>query len=175
MKTQKTQEHDVSTAERLAHRVEQVVDKKREGQMMRYVRWFMSLVFLLAGLAKIGGADVMQQTFARFEYPMWFMLLIGVLETAGAIGLLIPGLIRWAALGLSGIMIGAITSHLAYDPVVMALPAIVAMFLLISIARQHAQFRAVAERRNPSEPSSMSRHREHGTPHQRHAEGSIGG
>lgn len=142
---------------------------------MRYVRWFLSLVFLLAGLAKIGGAEVMQQTFTRFEYPMWFMLLIGVLETAGSVGLLVPGLVRWAALGLCGIMIGAITSHLAYDPFYMALPAIVAMFLLISIARQHAQFRAVEQRRGSQSPAPKSHHSERGSPQQRQAEGSIGG
>jgi hypothetical protein len=72
-------------------------------------------------------------------------------------------------------MIGAITSHLAYDPVVMALPAIVAMFLLISITRQHAQLRAVGKRRSAPEPASMMRRDDPAPPQRRQAEGSLGG
>ncbi|MBZ0171692.1 MAG: DoxX family protein, partial [Phycisphaerales bacterium] len=39
--------------------------------------------------------------------------LIGVLEVAGGVGLVIPKLTRSAILGLTGIMIGAVYTHVA--------------------------------------------------------------
>ena len=42
----------------------------------------------------------------------WFRYLVGILELAGAIGLLIPRLAAPAALGLLGVMIGAFFTQL---------------------------------------------------------------
>lgn len=51
--------------------------------------------------------------FAHWGYPPWFATLIGVLELAGALGLLIPKATRYAILGLTVIMFGAAYTHLA--------------------------------------------------------------
>ena len=71
----------------------------------------LALFFLLASLGKLTGAAV--PMFANWGYPAWFAMLIGVLELAGAIGLLIPKLARFAILGLTIVMLGAAYTHIA--------------------------------------------------------------
>ena len=62
--------------------------------------------FVMAALGKfMGGAT---EWFEGWGYPFWFMILIGVLEVAGAAGLLIPKLTRLAVYGLTVIMLGAL-------------------------------------------------------------------
>jgi uncharacterized membrane protein YphA (DoxX/SURF4 family) len=51
--------------------------------------------------------------FLHWGYPRWFATLIGVLELAGGVGLLIPKVTRYAIPGLSLIMFGAAYTHLA--------------------------------------------------------------
>lgn len=68
-------------------------------------------LYTLAGVAKLTGAA--SGNFAGWGYPAWFALVIGILETAGAIGLLIPVTMRWAAYGLTIVMVGAAYTHLA--------------------------------------------------------------
>jgi uncharacterized membrane protein YphA (DoxX/SURF4 family) len=51
--------------------------------------------------------------FEGWGYAAWFATLIGVLELAGAIGLIVPRTTRWAILGLTAIMLGAAYTHLA--------------------------------------------------------------
>ncbi len=65
----------------------------------------------LAASGKLTGAAI--PMFAKWGYPAWFATLIGVLELAGALGLLIPKATRYAILGLTVIMLGAAYTHLA--------------------------------------------------------------
>ncbi|MGH3908681.1 MAG: DoxX family protein [Pseudonocardiaceae bacterium] len=72
----------------------------------------------------------------------------GALELAGAIGLLIPRLCGLAALGLAGVMVGAIVIHLSVLPsVTLALiPALlVVVFGLVAWGRR-AQTKALVGR-----------------------------
>ncbi|MEP7273107.1 MAG: DoxX family protein [Acidobacteriota bacterium] len=71
----------------------------------------LALGYLAAAAGKLAGAAT--ETFANWGYPAWFATLIGVLELAGAIGLLIPKTMRYAVLGLTAVMIGAAYTHLA--------------------------------------------------------------
>ena len=74
-----------------------------------------ALVFLFAGSVKfIMPADKMQQ--GPIQLPLAFMYFIGLCEVLGALGLLLPGILRirtaltpLAAAGLTIIMIGATT------------------------------------------------------------------
>jgi putative oxidoreductase len=88
------------------------------------------LVYAAAGTAKLLGADMEVQTFLRFGMSLTFMRLIGACELAGAIGLLIPRFTTWAALGLMIVMGGAIVSHLRFDGIPPAVPAVVLMALM---------------------------------------------
>lgn len=104
------------------------------GNAPKFLRWALAFLFFCTGGAKLIGLPTMQQTFEHFVFPEHFVLVIGVLEIAGAIGLLLPGLVFKAALGLCGIMIGAIVTHVAYDPIHLAFRALIVLVLLTGIA-----------------------------------------
>lgn len=110
-----------------------------EGRVTRFFRWGLAALFLVAGGGKLLGLDSAQQMFEDFGYSQDFRVVIGVLETAGALGLLIPRLAFWAALGLGGIMVGAIVTHIVHDPLYMALPPFVVLLLLAKVALQKPQ------------------------------------
>jgi uncharacterized membrane protein YphA (DoxX/SURF4 family) len=68
--------------------------------------------FAGGGWLKISGAPVMVDMFAAIGAGQWFRVLVGALEIAGAIGLLIPRIAGLAALGLTGLLAGAIATNL---------------------------------------------------------------
>lgn len=75
----------------------------------------LAVLFLVQGGLKLIQADHEVAAFTeRWGYPIWFMLAVGALEVAGAVGLLVPVLRPWAALGLAGLMLGAIATHLRF-------------------------------------------------------------
>jgi putative oxidoreductase len=67
----------------------------------------LALQFAMAGLAKVFGSPAMVEMFATIGIGQWFRYAVGVLELAGAVGVLIPRLCGLAALGLVGLMAGA--------------------------------------------------------------------
>ncbi len=67
----------------------------------------LALMFAMAGLAKVGGDAAMVEMFATIGIGQWFRYVVGALELAGAVGVLIPRLSGVAALGLIGLMAGA--------------------------------------------------------------------
>lgn len=76
--------------------------------------------------------------FATIGLGQWFQYLIGALELAGAVGLLIPRLCGLAAMGLAGLMAGVVIAHLTVlPPATQALfpAALGLLFALISAAR----------------------------------------
>ena len=73
----------------------------------------LALGFAAAALGKLAGNPHWIQRFRGYGYSPRFLLLIGVLEAAGAVGLLIAPVAGYAAIGLFGIMIGATCTHLA--------------------------------------------------------------
>jgi putative oxidoreductase len=66
----------------------------------------------LSGFIKLGGSQDMVSMFTTIGVGQWLRYLIGAIEIAGAIGLLIPQLSGLAALGLVGLMIGATATNL---------------------------------------------------------------
>lgn len=67
--------------------------------------------FGLAGVGKLTGSAT--EMFAGWGYPAWFALAIGVVETLGAIALLVPRTTRFAVYLLTAVMLGAIYTHIA--------------------------------------------------------------
>ena len=90
---------------------------------------------------KLSGSPVMVDMFAEIGAGQWFRYLVGALEVAGAIGLLVPRLCGLAALGLVGLMTGAVVTNVF---VLDESPAMAAAFLLV--AALVAWFRRVATR-----------------------------
>lgn len=74
----------------------------------------LTLVFLLAGGAKIIGVELVAQSFEGWGYPPFFMYVIGFAEIILAIGLWLRKTAGFAALGLVGIMVGAVGTHLMF-------------------------------------------------------------
>jgi putative oxidoreductase len=74
----------------------------------------LALLFVLAALGKLRSDPNWIARFNAYGYSAGFCLLIGALEAAGGIGLLIPPLAGYAALGLIGIMIGASYTHVTH-------------------------------------------------------------
>ncbi|MEU6717357.1 DoxX family protein [Nonomuraea sp. NPDC046802] len=69
---------------------------------------FLAFTFLSAGYTKLSGDPLQVELFANVGVGQWLRHLTGVLEIAGAIGVLIPPLSGLAACGLAGIMVSAI-------------------------------------------------------------------
>ena len=86
------------------------------GRALGIVLWalqiLLALQFAMAGLAKVFGDPAMVEMFATIGIGQWFRYVVGALELAAAVGLLIPRLSGLAALGLGCLMIGATLANL---------------------------------------------------------------
>lgn len=85
-----------------------------------------------------GAARNMREEFAVYGLPFWFMSVVGGLKVALALALLlgiwVPGLAQWAAIGLGLLMLGALVMHLKVkDPIRKALPSIGLLVLCVAI------------------------------------------
>jgi uncharacterized membrane protein YphA (DoxX/SURF4 family) len=92
-----------------------------------------ALVFIGAGGAKLAGAAVMVDMFAKVGLGQWFRYFTGLLEVVGGIGLLTSRHAFYAASLLAVVMVGAIVTHvtiLGGSPV----PALVLLVLSAIIA-----------------------------------------
>jgi putative oxidoreductase len=90
------------------------------------VSGLLSVLFLFAGGTKLLARPEVLETFTRYGHGDAFRLFVGAAEIAGAIGLWLPRLEFWAALGLIAIMLGAIYTHVTngeamFGPLVIAL------------------------------------------------------
>ncbi len=98
------------------------------------VRIIVALGFLAASTGKVTMNPAVLDMFAKWGYPAWFCLSIGILEAAGAILMLIPKFSKYAALGLLAIMAGATVTHLLNDPPLQVLrPLIFAALLTLTM------------------------------------------
>lgn len=85
--------------------------------------------FAGAGMIKLIGDPAMVDMFATIGIGQWFRYVVGALEVAGALGLLVPHLAGLAALGLFGVMVGATLTNvfiLHVSPVVTLVLMVVA-------------------------------------------------
>lgn len=71
----------------------------------------LALQFAAGGVLKVVGDPAMVGMFAEIGAGQWFRYLVGGLEIAGALGLLVPRLSGSAALGLAGLMAGAAATN----------------------------------------------------------------
>lgn len=115
---------------------------------MTYLLWIiqvlLALLFLFAGGTKLVlPLDVMQSMGSpnQIQLPGLFVRFIGVVEVLGALGLILPGLLRikpWltplAAAGLVVVMIGAVAVALASGETASALFPLVAGLLAAFVA-----------------------------------------
>ena len=77
------------------------------------VSGLLTAMYLFAGGMKLSGQRDAIESFTRYGHSDGFRLFIGAAEVSGAIGLWIPRLAFWAAVGLFAIMLGAVYTHLS--------------------------------------------------------------
>ena len=71
----------------------------------------LALMFAMSVFAKVGGDAAMVEMFATIGIGQWFRYVVGALEIAGAVGVLVSRLSGLAALGLLCLMAGAILTN----------------------------------------------------------------
>jgi putative oxidoreductase len=124
--------------------------RSRPRRVARYaltaLRILLAVEFAGAGLMKLAGVEAMVELFADIGVGQWFRYVVGLLELAGAVGLLVPRLTGAAALGLSGLMVGALVTNVL---VLGGVPVLEVLFLTgtatVAYARR-AQLRSLAGR-----------------------------
>jgi putative oxidoreductase len=95
----------------------------------------LAAVFLLFGIQKLIGGATWVQLFAMAGYPEWFRTVVGVIEVAGGIALLIPTFASYAAIALAVVMFGATFTQLVSGGGWDALASLALLVALIAVAR----------------------------------------
>ena len=92
----------------------------------------LGLFFIFAGFNKVRDMSATVAMFANLGLPSVLAYVVGGAELLGGIGLLVPRLTRFAAMGLLIIMIGAVFMHATKIPGGLAggIPALVSLVLL---------------------------------------------
>ena len=105
----------------------------------------LALMFVVAsGAPKLFGEATAVAMFQQIGLGQWFRYLVGVLEVAGGIGLLIPRLAGLAALGLVGVMIGAVvTTFAVLDTTFWYTPVILGVLLAVVVRARREEIRAL--------------------------------
>lgn len=89
----------------------------RAGSVALWVLQFvLALQFLGAGMMKLGGAEPMVAMFSRLGGEPWLRHVVGVVELAGAVGILVPLLSGLAAACLTVHMLLATLATAAFLP-----------------------------------------------------------
>ncbi|TDW70229.1 DoxX family protein [Kribbella pratensis] len=89
----------------------------------------LAAMFVMASLPKLTGDPVMIELFDAVGAGQWLRYVVGVLELAGAIGLLVPRLCGLAAFGLTMLLVGATLTNIV---ALGASPAIPLGYLLVA-------------------------------------------
>lgn len=108
------------------------------------IQILLALLFLFAGGTKLVlSAETLASMASpnQVALPMWFVRFIGAVEVLGALGLILPGLLRrqqhltaLAALGLTIVMIGAVVVTTMGDGFKMAITPLVVGLLCAFVA-----------------------------------------
>jgi len=115
----------------------------RSGRTLNVLLWalqaLLAILFMFAGVMKF--VMSVEEMTRQIALPGWFLHFIGVAEILGAIGLVLPGILRirtgltpLAAAGLAVIMIGATSVNLKTGQRGSALTTVVFGLLLVFVA-----------------------------------------
>jgi uncharacterized membrane protein YphA (DoxX/SURF4 family) len=117
--------------------------------------WVLQVVLALfmgmAGAGKLAGTEMMVQTFDDVGVGQWLRYVTGALEVAGAVGLLIPLLAGLAALGLTGVLLGAVVVDAFVIDGNPFLPLILAVLTLVVVWGRRSRISELVNRlRSPA-------------------------
>ncbi len=97
------------------------------------LRILVSLGFIMASLGKLTSNSEVIIMFENWGFPDNFYLVIGILELALAILILIPKTMKMALIGLGVLMLGASATHLINDPLGQLIRPLLFMSFLLGI------------------------------------------
>ena len=105
------------------------------GRGLHITLWVLQIllgVFMIAasGAPKLFALEAAAEGFDLIGWGDWFMYLVGALEVAGGVGLLIPRVSGLAAIGLSLLMVGAAI----FNAVLLDFPVVTPLILLVFFA-----------------------------------------
>jgi uncharacterized membrane protein YphA (DoxX/SURF4 family) len=136
-------------------------DSRKAGALPWIVQGLLALIFLFAGSMKL--VLPIEELTAQIPLPGSFVRFIGVAEVLGALGLILPGLLRirpgltpLAAAGLVVIMVGATVITLAtMDAVLALIPLVVGLLAaFVAYGRWRLAPQRGSSRRSALQPSS---------------------
>jgi uncharacterized membrane protein YphA (DoxX/SURF4 family) len=108
---------------------------RRTHLAVRTLQIVLALFFAVTSAGpKLVGHSSAAESFDRIGYGDWYMYLVGGLELAGAVALVIPILSGISALALMGLMIGAFVTQLTFFDGKNALTPVIFFALLAVVA-----------------------------------------
>lgn len=98
----------------------------------------LGLMFLMAGIMKIGGAKMHVENFKHWGLPQWFRVVTGLVELVGAAAMIIgiwePSWAAWAGLWLGFTMLVGVGVHLRVkDSAKQTMAAVVLLILAVAV------------------------------------------
>lgn len=96
-----------------------------QGKPLMIISFLLGLAFLAAGGMKFTSPQEMLTNFANWGYPNGFHFVVGAAEVAGAIGLFLRPVAKYAALLLGVVMLGAFGTHVLNPPLAAGVPSVV--------------------------------------------------
>ena len=110
-----------------------LTSKKGKNVVAWVLQVLLAAVFVAAGSAKLAGVAMMVQIFDQLGLGQWFRIVTGLVEVAGAVALVVPGLAGAGALWLGATMFFAALAHFTVLPG-SAVPAICLLLLTLIVA-----------------------------------------
>ena len=94
----------------------------------------LALAFTMTGASKLTGNEMMVEAFANWGYAGWFMYVVGAVEIASVVAVLIPRIAAFGGLWLGALMAGALGTHFVNAEYVEWIPAGVLLGLPLTLA-----------------------------------------
>jgi hypothetical protein len=102
---------------------------------MHWIAWFLGIVLVFVGAAKLVGGKTLADQFAEFGLGPRAMRFVGVLEVAAGLGMPFDPIGRFAALGTAALMLGAVYQHRRVGhPWRTYIPSVVILFAAAALA-----------------------------------------
>ncbi|MFN2564884.1 MAG: DoxX family protein [Gemmatimonadaceae bacterium] len=110
-----------------------------------FVVWSLSVilagVFLLTGVPKLfGWQPLVLEAAGMRDFPAWIRVIVGIVETVGAVSLLIPSTATFAALMLAALMVPATLTQFARDQGQMWVPIVLLATLVFVAWRRNVKY-----------------------------------
>jgi putative oxidoreductase len=98
------------------------------------LRFAVAAFFLMLAWKSLGGDDQVVADFRRFGYPEGFWRVAGVMQLLGGLLLLFSPVAFWGAGLLLCVLVGALVSHVRFDPPAAVISPLLFVALLAPIA-----------------------------------------